>query len=94
MSLTISSIEFDGKTQANLDGLSSSIAQTQIAIQNEKTADAQAQANAKLNASQATGGTIQQLCIQATQKVLEEGHSLPPGWTCTGMSPTTVVPTH
>lgn len=94
VSLTIASIEYDGKTQGNLDGLSSSIAQTQIAVQNEKTAEAQSEANAKLNASQASGATIQQLCIQATQKVLEEGHNLPAGWTCVGTSPTTVVPTH
>jgi regulator of protease activity HflC (stomatin/prohibitin superfamily) len=91
VSLTIASIGFDGKTQANLDGLSSSIAQTQIAIQNEKTASAQADANAKLNASTASPATIQQLCIQATQKVLEEGHTLPAGWSCAGGS-TTVVP--
>jgi regulator of protease activity HflC (stomatin/prohibitin superfamily) len=93
-SLTIASIVFDGKTQANLDGLSSAIAQTQIAIQNEATADAQAQANSKLNGSKASGATIQQLCIQATQKVLEEGHTLPAGWSCTGIAPTTVVPTN
>jgi regulator of protease activity HflC (stomatin/prohibitin superfamily) len=94
VSLTIASISYDAKTQGNLDGLSSAIAQTQIAVQNEKTADAQANANSKLNASSASGATIQQLCIQATQKVLEEGHTLPAGWTCTGTAPATVVPTH
>lgn len=94
VSLTIASIVFDGKTQANLDGLSSAIAQTQIAIQNEKTADAQATANAKLNASQATGSTIQQLCIQATLKMAEE-HVVPPaGWNCVGASSSIVVPAH
>jgi regulator of protease activity HflC (stomatin/prohibitin superfamily) len=91
VSLTIASIGFDDKTQTNLDGLSSSIAQTQIAIQNEKTADAQAAANAKLNGQAASPATIQQLCIQATQKVLEEGHQLPAGWSCAGGS-TTVIP--
>lgn len=92
VSLTVASISYDAKTQGNLDGLSSAIAQTQIAKQNEQTADAQAAANAKLNASRASDATVQQLCIQATQKVLEEGHSLPAGWSCSGASTTTVVP--
>ncbi len=92
VSMTISGINYDGNTQHELDALGTAIAQTQVAIQNEKTADAQAAANRTLNASQATGTTLQQLCIQMSQKVLEEGHSLPPGWNCTGASSTTVVP--
>lgn len=85
-SLTIASIIYDSKTQTNLDGLSSSIAGTQIALQQEQTADAQAKGNRLLNASTASGGTLAQLCIQATQKVLEEGHTLPTGWNCFGSS--------
>jgi regulator of protease activity HflC (stomatin/prohibitin superfamily) len=84
VSLTIASINYDAKTQANLDGLSSAIASTQIATQNKATAQQQADANALLNGKPATPETLTQLCIQASEKVLEEGHALPAGWSCFG----------
>lgn len=93
VSLTIASIVYDGKTQSNLDGLSTAIAQTQIATQNKATAQQQADANALLNAKPATGQTLTQLCIQASQKVLEEGHQLPTGWNCFGPSGVPVTAT-
>jgi regulator of protease activity HflC (stomatin/prohibitin superfamily) len=93
VSLTIASIVYDGKTQGNLDGLSSAIAQTQIATQNKATAQQQADANALLNAKPATAQTLTQLCIQATQKVLEEGRTLPTGWNCFGPSGVPVTAT-
>jgi len=86
VSLTIASIVYDGKTQGNLDGLSQAIAQTQIATQNKATAQQQADANALLNSKPADPATLTQLCIQATEKVLQEGHALPTGWNCFGAS--------
>jgi regulator of protease activity HflC (stomatin/prohibitin superfamily) len=86
VTLTIAGINYDQKTQENLNALGTAITQTQIALQNEKTADAQARANQKLNSSTASNATLQQLCIQATQKVLEDGHQLPAGWNCFGAS--------
>ncbi len=91
VSLTIASIAYDGNTQHELDALGTAIAQTQVAIQAEKTAKAQAAANKTLNDSQATPTTLQQLCIQTTQKVLEEGHNLPAGWSCLGPSAATIT---
>lgn len=84
--LTISTVEFDNSTQDSLNKLSQAIAQTQVAIQNEKTATAQADANNTLNSHPATGTTLTQLCIQATQKILEDGKNLPTGWNCFGAS--------
>lgn len=86
VSLTIASINYDANTQHELDSLGTAIAQTQVAIQGEKTAEAQAAANKTLNDSKATDTTLQQLCIQATQKVLEDGKALPAGWNCFGPS--------
>jgi hypothetical protein len=86
VTLTISSIEYDAKTQANLDALGTAITQTQIALQNEKTAAAQAKSNQLLNANPASGTTVTQLCIQATQRMIEDGHQLPTGWNCFGPS--------
>ena len=82
VSLTIASIEYDGKTQGNLDALGNAITQTQIALQNEKTATAQAAANKTLNDSTASPATIQQLCIQGTIKAVEDGKGFPAGWNC------------
>jgi regulator of protease activity HflC (stomatin/prohibitin superfamily) len=92
VSLTVASIAYDGKTQNYLDSLSQALVQTQIAVQNEKTAHAQAAANNALNGSAASPATVQQLCIQATEKVLDAGHTLPAGWSCSGASNTVVVP--
>jgi regulator of protease activity HflC (stomatin/prohibitin superfamily) len=86
VSLTIASINFDQKTQDNLNNLGTAITQTQIALQNEKTAAAQAESNRLLNSTPATNTTLQQLCIQASEKVLEGGHNLPAGWNCFGPS--------
>ena len=82
VSLTVASIIFDEKTQANLDALGNAITQTQIALQNEKTATAQAAANKTLNESTASPATIQQLCIQGTIKAVEDGKGFPAGWNC------------
>lgn len=82
VSLTIAGIEYDGKTQGNLDALGNAITQTQIALQNEKTATAQAAANKTLNDSTASPATIQQLCIQGTIKAVEDGKGFPAGWNC------------
>lgn len=90
VSLTIASINFDKKTQDNLDALGQALTQTQIALQNEKTATAQAEATRILNSQQAAGTTLQQLCIQATQKMVESGHQLPDAWNCFGSANTTV----
>ena len=86
VSLTIASINYDGKTQANLDNLGTAITQTQIALQNKKTAAAQAASNDLLNSKPASGTTSSQLCIQATEKMIESGHALPDGWNCFGPS--------
>lgn len=91
VSLTIASIGYDGNTQHELDALGTAIASTQVAIQNEKTATAQGAANKTLNDSKATSTTLQQLCIQATQKVLEDGKTLPAGWSCFGPSNATIT---
>lgn len=92
ISLTISNIHFDDKTQSYLDTLSQALVNTQIAIQNEKTAAATAESNRILNSQPANSQTVQQLCIQVTQKVLEEGHTLPAGWSCSGASSSVVIP--
>lgn len=92
VSLTISSIEYDNATQDNLNKLGNSITQTQIAIQNEKTADAQASANNKLNNSQASPSTIEQLCINATLEMSKEGNPPQGAWNCiAGSSNSSVV---
>jgi|ERR1043166_1817783 len=84
VSLTIGGIDYDQKTQDNLNALGNAITQTQIALQNEKTAQAQAAANKTLNESTASPATIQQLCIQGTIKAVEEGKGFPAGWNCFG----------
>lgn len=91
VSLTIARIDFDSKTQNNLNALGTAITQTQIALQNEKTASAQAESNRLLNSTPASGTTITQLCIQATLKMAEEGHLPGAGWNCIGPSTATVT---
>lgn len=90
ISLTIASIQYDDGTQDNLNKLGTAITQTQIALQNEKTASATAEANRLLNSQPANNQTIQQLCIQATEKMAESGHLPNAGWNCMGGS--TVIP--
>lgn len=91
VSLTIASINYDAKTQANLDGLSQAIASTQIATQNKATAQQQADANALLNSKPASAETLTQLCLQYTEKIASEGHALPTGWNCFGPSTASVT---
>lgn len=86
--LTIARVDFDDPTQKNLSNLGAAIAQTQIAIQNEKTAKAQGAANAALNAQPATGTTLTQLCIQATLEMAKDGHPPSGAWNCFGPTPT------
>lgn len=86
VSLRIAGIAYDTKTQDNLNSLGNAITQTQIALQNEKTATANAAANTTLNNSLASNATLQQLCIQMSQKVLEDGHQLNAAWNCFGAS--------
>lgn len=50
-SVTLPIISFDGATQARIDELQSEIAKTRIAEQSEKTAEAEARANSKLEES-------------------------------------------
>ena len=88
VSLTIARVDYDQATQTQLSNLGAAIANTQIAIQNEKTAQAQGKANAELNAQPATGTTLTQLCIQATLEMAKEGHPPAGAWNCFGPTPT------
>lgn len=93
LSLTVSGLKFDDKTQSRIDALNNSIVGTQIALQNEATATATAAANATISKNPPTLAQIQQECVAGLLKALEEGHPANAGFVCPGTNgPTTVVP--
>ena len=87
-------ITYDSTVQDRLNSVLAQKAQTDIALQAEKTAAAQAAANRALAASQAnTPFVFQQNCLNVTVEAMKAGYGLPQGWNCSGASSVGVLTT-
>ncbi|GHJ49166.1 hypothetical protein Cs7R123_65080 [Catellatospora sp. TT07R-123] len=90
-SVTIPTIRFDDNIQAKINQYLAAVAETQIAEQRQKTAEAQKRANDLLAAANNTTGVLYQNCLDMVERMTKEGRQLPAAFTC-GAPPTTVVP--
>jgi regulator of protease activity HflC (stomatin/prohibitin superfamily) len=90
-SVTIPSIRFDDNIQQKINQYLAAVAETQIAQQRQKTAEAQKKANDLLAAGNNTTGVLYQNCLDMVERMVKEGKGLPAGFSC-GTPPTTVVP--
>lgn len=86
-------VHFDPTTQDKLNAYAQALADTRIAKQREQTAQATRAANDALAASNASANpaVLYQNCLDLTERLVKEGKTLPPAWSC-GAPPTTVVP--
>ncbi|WP_084557830.1 SPFH domain-containing protein [Hamadaea tsunoensis] len=90
-SVTIPSVRFDDNIQAKINQYLAAVAETQIAEQRQKTAEAQKKANDLLAAANNTTGVLYQNCLDMVERMVKDGRELPAGFSC-GTPPTTVVP--
>jgi regulator of protease activity HflC (stomatin/prohibitin superfamily) len=90
-SVTIPSVRFDDNIQQKINQYLAAVAETQIAQQRQKTAEAQKKANDLLSSANNTTGVLYQNCLDMVERMVKEGKELPAGFTC-GTPPTTVVP--
>lgn len=90
-SVTIPSVRFDDNIQQKINQYLAAVAETQIAQQRQKTAEAQKKANDLLSSANNTTGVLYQNCLDMVERMVKEGKALPAGFTC-GTPPTAVVP--
>src|ERR1041385_2821112 len=87
LSVFIPVLHFDTSTQARLNALQAQIAQTRIAQQAVKTAQAQANANAELAASVSKDpNVLVSKCFDLLNDAISKGYALPAGFSCWGSS--------
>lgn len=91
-SITLPLIRFDGKVQDALDKYQQTIAETQVAEQRKKTADALKAANDILSSANNTPGVLYQNCLDLTERMAQQGKALPAAWSCGAGTAQTVVP--
>lgn len=84
--VTTSSPQYSGTVEAALEQVVKAAANTEVALQNEKTATAQAAAIKTLNNAKASGSTNIQQCLTITKDVIAGGGQLPQAWNCLGSS--------
>lgn len=89
--LTIPIVHFDGATEDRLRSYQQALADTRIAEQREKTAEAQKAANDALAQGNNSPGVLYQNCLDMVERLAKDGKGLPPAFSC-GASPTTVFP--
>lgn len=90
-SLLIPKITFDDSIQAKINQYLAALAETQIAEQRQKTADAQKKANDLLAVANSTPAVLYQNCLDMVERLTRDGKVLPAAFTC-GAGPTVVVP--
>lgn len=88
----IPSLSYDASVQGRINSVLAQIAQTDIAVQAERTAAAQAAANKILAKSVSNDpGVIESRCEDITVEAMKAGYTLPPSWNCLGGSSVGVI---
>lgn len=83
LSVFVPVIHFDAATQGRLNALQAQIAQTRIADQAVKTAQAQSQANQALAASVSTDpNVLVSKCLDILSEMVNKGQAVPAGFSC------------
>lgn len=78
--------------QKALDDMQIELANTQIAIQQKKTAEEQKLAMETLASAKMTPEAFLQYCLVVTERLAQQGKKISEAWTCTGsMIPITVA---
>jgi regulator of protease activity HflC (stomatin/prohibitin superfamily) len=89
-SLLIPKITFDESIQAKINQYLAALAETQIAEQRQKTAEAQKKANDLLAMANSTPAVLYQNCLDMVERLTRDGKVLPAAFTC-GLPPGTSV---
>ena len=86
-------ITYDTTTQARINSVLAQTAQTDIAQQAIKTAQAQAAANADLahSAASLSPDVLEQNCLNLVNEAIKANYTLPPGFSCFGGSSVGVI---
>lgn len=92
VSLTISDIAYDGTTNAKIARLRALAADKRAAELQVDINTNLAKANDKLSVGAKDEGTLYQLCLATTEKLLETGKQLPPAWSCGSPTVQPVLP--
>jgi regulator of protease activity HflC (stomatin/prohibitin superfamily) len=82
ISVVVQVIHFDQQTEERIRNYNAAVADTRIAIQQEKTAEAKRAANDILSGGNTGPGVLYQNCLDMTERLEKAGVSLPNGWTC------------
>lgn len=92
LSVLIPSLTYDESVQARINSVLAQTAQTDIAIQAEKTATAQAAANRALAKSVSNSpGVLTSNCLGLVNEAIKANYTLPPGFSCFGSSSVGVI---
>lgn len=81
LNLTLPFLRYDIDTQKFVNKVQSQYAATATARQLQHTNQAQSTANAAIDKS-LSPAVLQYQCLQITQEALNDGHTLPVGWSC------------
>jgi regulator of protease activity HflC (stomatin/prohibitin superfamily) len=92
ISLTISGIEYDPRTQAKINDFITVAAEKQLAQERVDVAKLLAEANAELAKGATDPGTLFLRCILLTDQWINDGKAIPPGWNCSGSGAVIIAP--
>jgi len=92
LSVLVPSLNYDAAVQARINSVLAQTAQTDIALQAEKTAAAQAAANRALSKSVSNSpGVLTSNCLTLVGEAIKSNYQLPPGFSCLGSSSVGVI---
>jgi regulator of protease activity HflC (stomatin/prohibitin superfamily) len=90
LSLSSGQIAYDPQVESALSAVVKAKANTNVAAQNEQTAQDQRIAD-QAEQNDLTGPVVEQNCINVTQQMEQAGDTLPQGWSCTSGSGVSIL---
>lgn len=90
--LQIPFVQYPAAVQKALDDMQKELAATQVALQQEKTAESQKRALETLASAKLSPEAFLQQCLVMTERLAQAGHKISEAWTCVqGQVPITVA---
>lgn len=90
--LYLPKIEYAASVQSQIDAFINAVNETKIAKQQLETATARKEANDKLAQGNQSAGVLYQNCLDLVERLVKDGKTLPPAFTCGGANAVPNVP--
>lgn len=90
--LYLPKIKYADSVQSQIDSFINAVNETKIAKQQLETATARKEANDKLAQGNQSPGVLYQNCLDLVERLVKDGKTLPPAFTCSGAGALTTLP--